>query len=280
MNPAARTLALALIASLVGCTGYWQAVTGVAPRQGISSSLVDYLYPDGGEPPVFDGRVPTLQLPLRVGVAFVPSHVTDETVSEALKARLLEQVRSRFAAEDYLRDLVVVPETYLRGQRGFSGLEQVARLYGLDVIALISYDQVALSDDRTSSILYWTIVGAYFIEGSSNDVSTFVDTAVFDVRTRKLLLRAPGVNELSVNSTLVRNQERLREARQASFEAAMDDMSTNLADELTRFEARIKEDRSVLITDTRGGGSGGGSASPWLLLILILGIAGVRRLRR
>jgi rhombotail lipoprotein len=279
MNHLARTLGTILVLCLMGCTGYWQAVVGEAPRQGISSSLVDYLYPEGGEPPAYDPTVPTLEVPLRVGVAFVPSYTSGDAVSEAFKARLLDQVRSRFVAEDYIGDLVVVPETYLKGKRGFSGLDQIARLYGLDVIALVSYDQVALAEDRTSSILYWTIVGAYFIEGSKNDVSTFVDTAVFDVKTRKLLLRAPGVNELSRTSTLVRNPERLREAQQASFEAAMTDMSANLADELKRFEARIKEDKSVLISDARRG-SGGGSLPAWFVLIALAAVAARRRMRR
>ncbi|MEQ1704159.1 MAG: Ig-like domain repeat protein, partial [Ilumatobacteraceae bacterium] len=51
--------------------------------------------------------------------------------------------------------------------------------YGLDVIALVSYDQVAHSAETTSSFLYWTIVGAYVVKGNKNDVQTFVDTAVF-----------------------------------------------------------------------------------------------------
>jgi rhombotail lipoprotein len=281
MKDQARTLAAVLVCCLLaGCTGYWQSVVGEAPRQGVSSSLVDYLYPDGGEPPAFDPTVPTLEVPLRVGVAFVPSYSGSDVVSEAFKARLLEQVRTRFAAEDYIGDLVVVPETYLSGRRGFSGLDQISRLYGLDVIALISYDQVALAEDKTSSILYWTIVGAYFIEGSKNDVSTFVDTAVFDVKTRKLLLRAPGVNELSRSSTLVRNPERLREAQQASFEAAMSDMTGNLADELKRFEARIKEDKSVLISDARRGSSGGGSVPAWLVGAALAAFVLARRRRR
>jgi len=260
---------LLLTVTLAGCTGYWQSIIdGGGARQGVSSSLVDYLYPDGGEPPPYDERVPTLKVPLRVGLAFVPSRGgQDDNVPEAFKARLLERVRAGFVAEEYISDIVVVTDTYLRGRRGFTGLEQVARLYALDVIALISYDQVAMVDDRTSSLLYWTIVGAYLIEGSKNDVSTFVDTAVFDVNTRKLLLRAPGINELSTTSTLVRNPERLREARQASFDAAMTDMNSNLASELKRFEARIKEDKSVLISDSR---RGGGSLPLWLLPLFAL----------
>ena len=95
----------------------------------------------------------------------------------------------------------MIPEAYLRTGRGFpTALEQTARLYDLDVMALVSYDQVAHSAEGRPSFLCWTIVGAYVVKGNENDVHTFVDTAVFDVPTRKLLFRAPGVSETPSNS--------------------------------------------------------------------------------
>lgn len=62
-------------------------------------------------------------------------------------------------------------------------MAQVARLYGVDVMALVSYDQVIHTDDTKASLLYWTIIGAYIIKGSQFDTATFVDTAVFDINT-------------------------------------------------------------------------------------------------
>ncbi|MEQ8486652.1 MAG: rhombotarget lipoprotein [Pseudomonadales bacterium] len=260
------SLISALLLALSGCTAFWQTLSGDAPRQGESSSLVDFLYPDGETPPAADDRVPVLNVPLRVGLAFVPSN-RPSSLPEATKVALLEQARQRFLGQDYVADIVIVPETYLTGRRGFDALDQIARLYGLDVMALVSYDQVSIAEDRTSSLLYWTIVGAYVIKGTSNDVHTFVDTAVFDLKTRKLLLRAPGTSELTTTSTLVRSGEQGREARTRGFDEAMAAMTDNLAVELERFRARIKEDRSVLVADRRGGGTAG-----WLLLG-VLGVA-------
>ena len=80
----------------------------------------------------------------------------------------------------------------MRGAADSPALEQTARLYGLDVMALVSYDEVAHSTETTSSLRYWTIVGDTVVKGNKNDVRTFVDTAVFDVPTHKLLFRAPG----------------------------------------------------------------------------------------
>lgn len=269
------SVGMALLFVAAGCTTFWQVLTGSAPRQGVSGSLVEFIYPDGEQPPAFDEVVPTLEIPLRVGLAFVPSQVqVSGGLPAATKAQLLEKVRLRFIEQDYIKDIQIIPETYLSGRKGFAALEQISRMYSLDVIALVSYDQLAIADDRTSSFLYWTIVGAYLVKGSENDVRTFVDTAVFDIKTRKLLLRAPGVNELTSTSTLINVPEAMREAREESFATAMTDMTVNLESELERFEERIKEDKSVLIAK-RGGGAGSMGAELLIGLALIgaLGLA-------
>lgn len=250
-------------------------------RRGVSSSLVDYLYPEGQVPLEHEETTPHLRLPLSVGLAFVPSRpIGGGGLPEARKIELLEQVRSRFEELDYVSDITVIPETYMRSSKGFDGVDQIARLYGLDVMALVSYDQVAVTSERASALLYWTTVGAYVIKGSQNQVTTFVDTAVFDVTSRKMLLRAPGVDETQRSSTAVRSGQVDREIRAEGFELAMDDMSANLAMELERFKHRIKEDRSVQVS-TRPGhvGSGGGGALGWPLVLLLTMVALLYRIR-
>jgi rhombotail lipoprotein len=155
----------------------------------------------------------------------------------------------------------------LRSGRGFQTVEQVARLYHLDVMALVSYDQVAHADDTKSSILYWTIVGAYFVKGSKNDVQTFVDTAIFDVKSNKLLFRAPGINRIEATSTLVNSTEEMRKARENSFSLAMSDMTNNLNAELDKFKERIKKDKSVTVS-YRPGYGGGGAFGPQMIIML------------
>ena len=68
---------LVLAALLTGCSTLWQDRGASAERRGTSSSLVDYLYPNGEVPPEFDARVPRLELLLRVGLAFVPVRSQD-----------------------------------------------------------------------------------------------------------------------------------------------------------------------------------------------------------
>jgi rhombotail lipoprotein len=269
-----RSIALVVIvATLAGCDTLSWFGNNSGPRKGSSSSLVDYLYPKGEEPPPVDSQIPTLNLPLRVGLAFVPTNMqSGDALSEARKTELLERTKAAFQGKEYLREIVVVPETYLRASRGFEAIDQVARLYKLDVIALVSHDQVSQSSDRASSFLYWTIVGAYVVEGTKNEVQTLVDTAVFDIPTRTLLFRAPGIDKVTKDATLVGTPEQVRKTQDESFGRAMEQMTANLQKELVSFSERIKTEGTVKLVrrdQAAGTGSGGGSLDALILGLLL-----------
>jgi rhombotail lipoprotein len=266
-----------IVLLLTGCSSLWN-FSGET-RSGVSSSLVDYLYPAGEVPPNIQESIPYLQLPLRVGIAFVPGQAGSGSISEATKMQLLESVRAEFTDREYIEHIEVIPDTYLRSSKGINGMQQVARLYGVDVMALVSYDQVAVSEDNPASFLYWTIVGSYVIKATSNEVQTFVDTAVFDVNTARLLFRAPGLNQTSDRSTLIESGEAVRKARDSSFSAAMDLMTQNLTTELDQFRVRIQEDPQVAQTEWKPGygGNGGGGALGGIFLGLLLIFAGIKK---
>ena len=253
---------------LTSCATLWKNDT----RRGVSSSLVDYLYPDGKVPPKHRQNTPHLQLPLTVGLAFVPSRHRDYgMLPESNKTQLLETVKQKFAGLNYVKEIVIVPETYMKSSSGFKGVGQIARLYNLDVVALVSYDQLSITSEKKSSLLYWTIAGAYLIKGNNNKATTFVDTAVFDVNSRKMLFRAPGVSEIQKSSTLVEVNNTGRKVSNRGFQLAIDDMSKNLTAELGRFKDKIKKDNSVRVSH-RQGYSGGGGAMGWLELLVMFGL--------
>jgi rhombotail lipoprotein len=258
-----RTLSLpcllALALALVGCESLFGYSGGdSARRTGASSSVVEFLYPAGEVPPEPTGAVPEIRLPITVGLAFVPGRGAGlGPLSEAQKAALLEQVRARFVSEDYVTDIVVVPETYLRGSNGFDALDRAARMYRLDVMALVSYDQLSTSSEKKSSFWYWTVVGAYLVEGTRNDVQTLVDTAVFDIPSRTLLFRAAGTDRVTKDATMVDSPQQMRTTQAASFGRAMDDMTVNLQRELVVFKERVKEQKApVRVVKAEGGGGG------------------------
>jgi rhombotail lipoprotein len=258
---------------LLGCTGLF----GNNNRQGVSSSLVDFLYPSGEEPPKPPQTIPALELPIKVGLAFVPTLNGTGALTEAERIGLLNKVKEHFSTREFIAEIQVIPEAYMRSGQGFQSLEQVSRLYDLDVFALVSYDQVAHTAERSSSFLYWTIVGAYVVEGNKNDVNTFVDTAVFDVPTRKLLFRAPGVSEIKSTSTLVGVERDMRAGQQKGFDQAMADMTVNLDKELDSFRERIRQDQSVRVTHSSSYGGGGGGAGGFATLAALALLAGMRR---
>lgn len=270
---AVRLLVLAAVSQLAACAAMSELFSPREQREGVSGSLVDYLYPKGEVPPKQAQDIPRLDLPIRVGIAFVPQRSGSSVISEATKLDLLQSVKAAFTDRKYIAHIEVIPETYLRSSNGFEGMSQVARLYSVDVMALVSYDQVATTADTKKSIMYWTIVGAYVVKGTKNNIHTFVDTAVFDVPTRKLLFRAPGSDVQTMSSTFIENEMKVQEGRSTSFAAAMTNMTGNLQAELATFEKRLKTEPQVAEvrwSDRTPSGGGGGSMSPAFLLVLMI----------
>lgn len=263
-------LVLLIVAGLVaGCAG----MMGDQKRQQ-NASVVDYLYPKSAKA---DAMVPAttvnLQLPLRVGVAFVPRNFgTDVDLPEAERQKLLERVKAAFTDQKFIAAIEVIPGAYLRPHGGFDNLEQAARMLDLDVVTLLSYDQVQFNDANRLSVLYWTIVGAYLINGDEYDTHTLLDASVFDVRSRKLLMRAPGVSQVKGSSAMATYSEKAREARRQGYSLAIDDLIPHLRDELGKFRERVKTDSSVRVTHAAGS-SGGGDFGPAGTLFLLAGAA-------
>ncbi len=114
-------------------------------------------------------------------------------------------------------------------------------------MALVSYDQVSIHELRKSSLAYWTIVGAYIAKGETTEYQTFVDTAVFDIRTKKMLFRAPGAHSDPRNQTAVGYEKANREMSMNSFKMASAAMTDNLALELARFKERVKQGKDIRV---------------------------------
>lgn len=281
---------------IIGCITLLSGLSGCALLDGTlcvyscgsqssrSSSLVGFLYPRGERPPQ-DTSIPELRVPLRVGLAFLPSSGLNGALDESQKQELLEKIRQRFSSRPFVREIVIVPDYYLQGQRGFEGLQGVQRLYDIDLIALVSYDQVTHQDNNSLSLGYMTIVGAYVLKGNRHDISTLVDLAVVDPSTRSLVLRAGGVEQRQGSASLINASHDSRADAQAAFTAATDRLIANFDSELTRFEADVRAGRAnvrvVKRTAASSGASpsGGGGAFDWKWLALLLPIAAARVMR-
>lgn len=234
-------LLLAACAVLAAC-----ASVEPSTKQRQVASVLTFLFPGSEQPPPPSEQVAVLNVPFRIGVAFVPDNA-DATfrLSETDRLKLAGQVRDAFAGYPFIREIEAVPSMYLEPGGGFANLDRVASLLRLDVIALISYDQVQHSGASGWSFLYWTGIGAYVIEGDQYDVLTAVETTVFDIRSRRLLMRAAGTSTVKGSATMVGFSEKARAARTQSFDTAITQMIGNLHGEVKTFRERAPIDPMI-----------------------------------
>lgn len=258
-------------------TGVFVALTaGCAGTTGnhATTSVVDYLYPNAKKEPVAEQGVPVLNLPMRVGIAFVPER-GQSTLTEAQKTELLEKVAANFKSLDFIKSIEIIPSAYLTPHGGFDNLDQIRTMHGVEAMALVSYDQKQFTDEGIASIVYWTIVGAYVIPGEKNSTYTMVDTVIMHIPSRKMLFRAPGTSQIKGYSTPVNLSEQLRQDSQKGFKEAVDKMIPNLGQQLTAFRERVKAaPEEYKVVRAGGGSSGGGSLEIWLTLPVALLLVG------
>jgi rhombotail lipoprotein len=282
-----RTIAgLCLVSVLCGCTAIDQIMCTPHCRSEThnSSSLVGFLYPDG-QLPAPEDTVPELRVPMRVGLAFLPSQNPGAApdLDAAHKEEILERIRARFAAKKFVREIVIIPDYYLANNHGFEGLRGVQRLYNIDVMALVSYDQVSHLDQNNLSLGYLTIVGAFVLRGSVHDTATLVDLAVVDPATRSLIIRAGGTDTRHDSATLVDEQRKSRATGAGSFDAASEKMIGHFDTALTALEESVKTGKAGLHVVSRNDESrshfGGGALNSGELagLMLLASNAAVRR---
>lgn len=245
-------------AALLGCLLLLGATSCMSPETRVRrSSLMDYLYPkqDSAPAPSASAR---LQLPLKLGIAFVPeanaSWRVQGLMSPAQEKPLAEVVRKAFKDRPWVAEIKLIPSTYLRTRGGFDNLEQVARMYGVDVVALLSVDQIQYTDPRWYSFTYLSILGAFVLPGDANDTRTLIDAAVFDVSSRTFILRAPGQSQVKGSSTWAARDPQLREHSGRGFQLAMAELAKNLDSEIATFKAEVAsgDRKNVDVVDRQG----------------------------
>src|SRR5438309_5663945 len=100
------TLALGVLA-VVGCASV------IHPRNHRATSLYQYLY-SNEESHVDKPTIPTLSLPLRVGVAFVPPDSEKKSTEcfdlpEETKIKLMNQISAQFKTYPFVKSIDIIP---------------------------------------------------------------------------------------------------------------------------------------------------------------------------
>jgi rhombotail lipoprotein len=280
----------------LGCVAFTSMlfITGCSSQQvGAKSSVVDYLYPKEAAK-IVEPSIPLLKLPIKLGVAFVPeqsarSHGSNfwagnsdlsSGLTETKKLQILSNVSAYFKKYPFIGEIQEIPSTYLTPGGSFANLDQIKTMYGVDVIALVSYDQVQFTDASFLSVSYWTIVGAYLVSGEKNDTNTLMDTVVYDIASRKMLFRAPGISMVKGRSTPVNLSEELRADSIKGFDQAAKSMIDNLDVQLAAFREKAKQNPEQIKVVKTEGYSGGGGAFDLTSLWILMGVVGISFLFR
>lgn len=267
---ARRMLLLMLGAIMIfasGCAGLFSRST-----QHTKTSVVDYLYPNAKDP-ITEQGIPVLSLPLRVGIAFVPEQHRG-FLPEARKTEFLNRVAEHFKKQEFIKSIEIIPSDYLAPRGGFANLDQIRTMYGIDVIALVSYDQAQFTDEGVASLVYWTIVGAYVVPGEKNSTSTMVDTVIMHIPSRKMLFRAPGVSHVKGYATLVNLSEQLRKDSDKAMDDAVNKMINNLDVQLVSFQEKVKSSPAEYKVVRSPGYKGGGALDTVMALLVALLVVG------
>lgn len=206
------------------------------------ASVMHYLFPDDATAATMaPADLATLRVPLRIGVAFVPGTGSDATaLTEVQQARLLERVVRAFERYPFVAEIKPIPSSYLQPRGGFTDLDRAARLFTVDVIALLSYDQTQFTEKTRSSMWYWTLIGAYLVEGDQYDVHTMIEATVIDVGSRRLLFRGAGSSVQRGGATASNVAESTRAARGAGFDQATEHLIPQLQASLEGFRTRAR----------------------------------------
>jgi len=216
-------------------------------KQHQAASMIDYLYAGRDNPqPVQLAHVAELKVPLRIGIAFVPDAADPRfRITEADRVELMANVRQAFERYPFVEHIELVPSAYLQPGGGFENIDRVAKLLSLDCVALLSYDQMQFAGATGWSWLYWTGIGAYTVPADRYDVLTSIEAAIFDIHSRKLLLRAGGTSQVKGLATMVGFSEQAREARTKGFRDAVGKLIPSLHAELKSFRERAPGDSSI-----------------------------------
>lgn len=277
-------LLIAALSLAAGCTSL--------PPVHNASNALEFLYPEGNAAAT-DPKDVTLQLPLRVGIAFAPgTYANSDPIPEAKKQALLERIAAAFRAHKGVGRIEVVPSIYLKARGSFENLRQVAASLGLDLMVLVSYDQAQFTESTRASWTYLTVVGPFLVQGEKNDTRTVMDAVIYDIPSRTLLFRAAGESTVKGSSSPLNQERKRRLFAEQGFDQATQPLVAHLEAALDAFEEQTKEgtvrgagtpaialynaEGKRLNPPSGGGGGGGGALGGFeLAAALALALAGL-----
>jgi len=225
---------------------------GIVPLSGCghyttqrTSNVLTYLNPGEMQPmevskDIAKTSLPNIPVPITLGIAFVPESRTItggrdikiEPLTEKVKMEMMQELTAQLRQYSIFARIEEIPSTYLKIGGGFANLDQIHTMTGVDVIGLVSYDQIQFTDRGLVSLMYWTGIGWYFVPGEKNDTNTMMDAALYHIPTRKPLLRATGQSGVYHYSTPMNQSQNLRDDSEIGFKAAVHMLAATFKEQL------------------------------------------------
>jgi rhombotail lipoprotein len=204
------------------------------------TSMIRFLSPDDSHRETQESIEPTITVPLKAGFAFAPSLDYGKGFPEKERMRLMQEIASQFIEYKFVESIELIPSLYLEEGGGFSNLDKLRQLFDIDIIMLLSYDQSQFHDTGALSITYWTVIGAYIVQGEKNDTHTLMDAALFHIPSRKMLFRASGTNHIKNRATPINLSEQARKDSINGFHLASKELIQDLQVKLYHFRKAIR----------------------------------------
>lgn len=205
---------------LTGCASIQSMmVMNYSSQQRSYSSIVEYLYPNERGEINIKPKIPNLNIPLKIVVAFVPESCGTfrrHDLNENMKSNLLQRVAHKFNDKNIIEKVEVIPSTYFRRKGVFEDLRNIKKEFDVDIFVLLSYDQIQYTDRTNLSVIYHlTVFGNYLIKGDKNDTVILLDVAVYDINSEELLFKSRGYSKIKsdVASAFVSEELRLTHKR-------------------------------------------------------------------
>ncbi len=257
---------ISTIMILAGCLSGCALLVGPGhdqtTRQQVTQSALRYLYPDANALDMAQGSVTHLQLPLRVGIAYIPAG-HDGAPSFATQEQTLDLLAAHLDTQDFVDRAVVLPPGALTQSGGFEELERLSFLHRVDTMMLLSYEQQAFTEDTALSVLDFTVVGAFVVPGHRNEVQTRLTATTVHIPSQRYLFSANARHALEQQATLVHTPTQIRAGQADGLEHAARSLIPALDAALIDFKADLERDATLQV-------AGGSFGLPMLALGLLL----------
>ena len=234
-------------------------VLGIVPLSGCghyttqrTSNVLAYLHPGETQSAEVSKDIskislPNIPIPITLGIAFVPESRTItsggdtkiEPLTEKFKMEMMRELTAQLRQYSIFAGIEEIPSTYLKVGGSFANIDQIRAMTGVDVIGLVSYDQVQFTDRGLVSLLYWTGIGWYFVPGEKNDTNTMIDAALYHIPTRKPLLRATAQSGVYHYSTPMNQSQNLRDDSENGFKEALHMLAADFKKQLDLLKSTL-----------------------------------------